>query len=354
MKFSLTVDSLREAGYATSMFQALQAAMTADPPPVAQFSQTRFGDVSHTVLTGGNFPSEVGISLSDLATKSGVEESTLLERLAEILGKRETTAAHTAEARDQEDDTSTDAAGTGAGTARTTERKKRGPKSAAEKAAIAAAKAAAEENALKPGAALQGVSAQSLAQALQAMPLVYEGDGMQVRTAPDTPAEDVTAMRERLQAQEAKIKAEEEAAAAAHVAKDAAAAAKAAAQAAKDAKDAKAATTVSPLLALVDTPAAATPPVTAKPAVDDDDILASLLRMKQPPVQQQVEPAGSRFAALSGQDLRKAFVEYINGEGGLLWARNVMEHYRLVAMEDLTDAQTREALKQPERFRSAA
>jgi hypothetical protein len=333
MKFSLTVDSPREAGYATSMFQALQAAMTADPPPVVQFSQTRFGDVSHTVLTGGEFPS------TGIASSSPFQVNV------------PTTATDTAEARDQEDDTSTDAAGTGAGTAPTTERKKRGPKSAAEKAAIAAAKAAAEENALKPGAALQGVSAQSLAQALQAMPLVYEGDGMQVRTAPDTPAEDVAAMRERLQAQEAKIKAEEEAAAAAHVAKDAAAAAKAAAQAAKDAK---AATTVSPLLALVDTPAAATPPVTAKPAVDDDDILASLLRMKQPPVQQQVEPAGSRFAALSGQDLRKAFVEYINGEVGLLWARNVMEHYRLVAMEDLTDAQTREALEQPERFRSAA
>ena len=33
MKFSLTVDSPREAGYATFMFQALQGAMTADPPP---------------------------------------------------------------------------------------------------------------------------------------------------------------------------------------------------------------------------------------------------------------------------------------------------------------------------------
>jgi hypothetical protein len=31
-----------------------------------------------------------------------------------------------------------------------------------------------------------------------------------------------------------------------------------------------------------------------------------------------------------------------------------MEHYKLLAMEDLTDAQTREALEQPERFRSAA
>ena len=31
-----------------------------------------------------------------------------------------------------------------------------------------------------------------------------------------------------------------------------------------------------------------------------------------------------------------------------------MDHYKLVAMEDLTDAQTREALEQPERFRSAA
>jgi hypothetical protein len=332
MKFSLTVDSPREASYATSMFQALQAAMTADPPPVAQFSRAQCGDVSHTVLTG--------LKLNEV---DKAEFRRIWEEAKESLPMP-------ADAAGEEDDTSNDAAGTDAGSTTTgaaATGKRRGRKSAETKAAEAAAKAAAEENALKPGAALKGVSAQCLEQALQGMPLVYEGDGMQVRTAPDTPAEDVAAMRERLQAQEAKIKAEEAAAAEAQAAKDAAAAAKAA-------KDAKAATTVSPLLALVDTPAAATTPVTAKPAVDDDDILTSLLRMKQPPVQQQVEPAVSRFAAMSGQDLRKAFVEYINGEGGLLWARSVMEHYKLLAMEDLTDAQTREALEQPERFRSAA
>src|ERR1700729_4270718 len=96
MKFSLTVDSPCEAGYATSMFQALQAAMTADPPPVAQFSQTRCGDVSHTVLTGGEFPS-TGIA------QSGPYDVKL------------PTAADTAEAGDQEDDTITAAAGTDAG-----------------------------------------------------------------------------------------------------------------------------------------------------------------------------------------------------------------------------------------------
>ena len=88
MKFSLTVDSPREAGYATSMFQALQAAMTADPPPVAQFSQTRFGDVSHTVLTGGDFPS------------TGITPSSPFQVNVP------TTGADTTEAGDQKDDTS--------------------------------------------------------------------------------------------------------------------------------------------------------------------------------------------------------------------------------------------------------
>src|SRR3984885_11384042 len=106
MKFSLTVDSPREAGYATSMFQALQQAMTADPPPVAQFSQTRFGDVSHPVLTG----------VSDINTQSA--------------------AADTSDT-DQEDETGTDA-GTDAGATTsatgTAPGKKRGRKSAEQKA----------------------------------------------------------------------------------------------------------------------------------------------------------------------------------------------------------------------------
>ncbi len=148
MKFSLTVDSPREADYATSMFAALQAAMTANPPPVVQFSQTSIGEVSHTALTG--YPS-TGIA------SSGPYDVKLQ------------TAADTAEAGEQEDDTGADA-GTDATTAATgtAPGKKRGRKSAEQKAAEALAKAAAEENALKPGAALQGVSAQSLAQALQA------------------------------------------------------------------------------------------------------------------------------------------------------------------------------------------
>jgi hypothetical protein len=279
--------------------------------------------VSHTTLTG--YPS-TGIA------PSGPYDVKLQ------------TAADTSEAGEQEDDTGTDA-GTDATTAATgtTPRKKRGRKSAEQKAAEALAKAAADETALKPGAALQGVSARSLAQALQGMPLVFEGDGMQVRTAPDTPPDEIAAMRERLQAQDAQIKSEEATAAAEQEAK-------AAAQAAKDAAAASkaAAVTVAPPATVVE------PPVTAKPAVDDD-ILASLFKKKEePPVQQVAPPAPSRFASMNAAELRAAFIEYINNEGGLLWARNVMEHFKLGTLEDLTPDNTRAVLENPERFRSAA
>ena len=306
MKFSLTVDSPREAGYATSMLQALQAAMTADPPPVSQFS----------FLTGS-------VASSALPT-----------------------VADTSEAGDQEDDTGTDAGTDAAGTTAatgTTPGKKRGRKSAEEKAREAAAKAALDENALKPGAALQGVSAQSLAQALQGLPLVFEGDGMQVRTAPDTPPDEIAAMRERLQAQDVQIKVEEAATAEAE-------AAKAAAQALKDAAAAaKAAQTVVP-------PAVVEPPVVAtKAPAADDDILASLFKKREePPVQQTAAPAASRFASMNAAELRQALIEYINGEGGLFWARAVMEHFKLGTLEDLTPENTGAVLENPERFRSAA
>jgi hypothetical protein len=300
MKFSLTVDSPREAGYATSMFQALKAAMTAEPPPAASFHQTCVDGVSHTALTGFQ---DVSVNVS---VPNGVTD---VDDQDEDAGSETGTDATTAGG----------AAPTG---------KKRGRKSAEQKAAEAAAKAALEENALKPGAALQGVSAQSLAQALEAMPLVHEAGGVQVRTAPDTPPDEIAAMRERLQAQDAKIKAEEEAAAAAQAAKDAA----------------KAATTVTVPAAVAEPP---------KPPADDD-LLASLFAKKAAPVQQAEPTAGSRFASMAGPELRKAFIEYINGEGGLFWARAVMEHYKLATLDDLTDVQTREALENPARFKSAA
>jgi hypothetical protein len=293
MKFSLTVDSPREAGYATSMFQALQAAMTADPPPVSQFS----------FLTGS-------VASSALPT-----------------------VADTSEAGDQEDDTGSDAGTDAAGTTTATGTalgKKRGRKSAEEKAREALAKAATEEHALKPGLALQGVGAQTLAKALDGMPLVFEGDGMQVRTAPDTPPDEIAAMRERLQAQDAKIKAEEEAATAAQALKEAAAAA-------------KAAQTVVP------------PAVATKAPTADDDILASLFKKKEEPsAQQTAAPAASRFASMNAAELRQALIEYINGEGGLFWARAVMDHFKLGTLEDLTPENTRAVLENPERFRSAA
>jgi hypothetical protein len=57
---------------------------------------------------------------------------------------------------------------------------------------------------------------------------------------------------------------------------------------------------------------------------------------------------------MSAAELRAAFTEYINGEGGLFWARAVMEHYKLGTLEDLTPDQTRDVLDHPERFRSVA
>jgi hypothetical protein len=235
MKFSLNADSPREAGYAVSMFQALQTAMIADPPPVAQFSQSRVGDVSHTVLTGYQDLPTCGLPVTGTAAAES----------------------------DQEDDTANDT-GNGAATAGTADKPKRGRKSAEQKAQEALARAPGEEHALKPGAALQGVNAQSLAAALDGMPLVHEEGGVQVRTALDTPPDEIAAMRERLKAQEEKIQAEEAAAAVAKAAKDAAAV--------------PAATT--PLAVVVELPKPPSPPA-------DDDLLASLFAKKATPVVEQ-------------------------------------------------------------------
>jgi hypothetical protein len=47
-------------------------------------------------------------------------------------------------------------------------------------------------------------------------------------------------------------------------------------------------------------------------------------------------------------------IDYINDEGGLFWARAVVDAYRLSSLGDLTDVQTREVLDNPEKFKSAA
>jgi hypothetical protein len=291
MKFSLTVDSPREAGYATFMFQALQGAMTADPPPYSP--PKACSGVSHTALLAG---------LQEGGTSDPDDDG-------------------------EETGTGADAGGgTPAG-------KKRGRKSQAQKDAEAAAAKAAAEHALKPGDALKGVNAQTLAAALQGMPLVHESEGTQVRVAPGTPLDEIEAMRARLQAQDAEIKAKEEAAKKAEDDKkkedDAALAAKAdqAAMAARIAKDAAMAATAAK--------AAETPPAAG------DDLLASLF------AKNKAETAEPGLADLSGPQLRNAFIKYINGEGGLFWARGVMAHYGLHSLDDLTDVQTREALQDP-------
>ena len=82
MKFSLTVDSPREAGYATSMFRALQSAMISEPPPAvrSKTETTAVGDISQSLRTdyvtgvsdigkepGGQFALNVEIPLLDVA-----------------------------------------------------------------------------------------------------------------------------------------------------------------------------------------------------------------------------------------------------------------------------------------------
>jgi hypothetical protein len=267
------------------MFRALQAAMLADPAPMIQSrAEThRVGDMSHTIVTGG-------------ASGATTEGSAALQAQIDAVSA------------------SADAATAGEALAAAAEAKKRGRKSNAEREAAAAAKAAEDaakaENALRPGDALKGVSAQSLAAALEGMPLVMEAGGTQLRAEPGTPPDEVAAIRARVEAQVALDKAAE--------AKKAAA-----------------------------TKGAATG------GMDDD--LASLFRKKETeePTPPQVTGA-SRFAALTGPALMKEFMAYINGDGGLFWARNVLKHFNLEMLDDLTEPQIRDALENPSQFAPSA
>jgi hypothetical protein len=307
MHISLNVDSPREAGYAVSMFQALRGAMLTDPPPAPDFSQThQIGGVSHAALTAA----------PPLATAEAVQPQRAFD----------STAA------DQDIDQETDDA-SGGDTAVAVPGKKRGRRTKAEIAAAAAAKAAAEEHALRPGAALQGVDAMTLAQALEQMPLVQEVDGVQVRTAPGTPPDEIAAMQARLQAQDDEIRKEREAQAAA----EAEAAAKADAERAAAAEAAK----------VVTLPAAA-----AKPASPIDDDLAALFRSNKPEAPQH--PAGSRFAVMDHGQLMSELIAYINGRGGLFWARSMMSKLGIEAMEDITAEQLRHVLENPDHYKPAA
>jgi hypothetical protein len=310
MKFSLTVDSPREAGYATSMFRALQSAMIAEPAPVVR-SKTEtvsVGDVSQSVHT--DFASAMN-TLSESAEHA--------PHAAEIAQEVATAVAAGADPA--------------TALAAATEKKKRGRKSQADKDAEAAAKKASEENALRPGDALKGVSAQSLAAALEGMPVVFSGDGVQLRVAPGTPQEEIDAMRANIEAQ---VVVKED-----HTV---------AAQTKLDELFPQATTTeVKPVAESNVTPITKV----AAPIAGMDDDLASLFRKKTPEPEPVVVPQGaSRFAAMTGPQLLKEFVAHLNGEGGMFWGRNVLKRYSLEALDDLTDAQMREVLENPAQFNS--
>lgn len=282
MKISLDVVDPREAGYAAAMFDALQDAMIEDPMPIRlQTTETSsIGDTSHSV------------------TSEQVSDTAALQP-------------------------------TGS---------KRGRKSEAEKALIAAEKAKAKdaaermalgtgEMALRPGDALKGVDAKTLAQALGEMPLVGEADGVQVRVMPGTPSDEIEQLKAAMAADTAKIA--QEVAAAELVAE--AAAKKVAATAAR------AATAVADTGASMDTDLAA---------------LFRKVEPAEPVVEKKAE--GSKFSALSGKDLMREFTGYINSHGGLFWARRVLGHFGLEVLDDLKDEQTRFALENPDQFKSPA
>lgn len=305
MKISLSVEHPREAGYATLMFKALQVAMLADPPPVHQTTHNRVGDVSHAVFTGG--------VTSDV------------DKVLHPFGSAEANAANAADEAGQPISPTKQTAVEILDAEKAAEAKKRGRKSNADKEAAAAAKAAGQENALRPGEALKGVNAQTLAAALEGLPLVHESGGVQVRVAPDTPLDEIAAIRGQMDAQ-AK-----------------AADAKAAAQTSA-ATEVKTATP----------PPAATAQTGGTIAGMDDD-LASLFRKKAEETPPASVTAGvSRFAGMTGPQLMKEFTGYINGDGGLFWARAVMAHYHIEALDDLTEVQIRDALENPGQFKSAA
>lgn len=287
MQISIGVEHPRDAGYATAMFRALHVAMVADPPPGI----------------GGRTVPSVFTEEFNTATQN-LDEA----RILHPIGSPEADAANAADEVAQAVAAGADPA---AALAAVTG-KKRGRKSQEQKDAEARAALAQQENALRPGDALRGVDAQTLAQALSNMPLVHASGGVEVRVAPGTPQADIDATKARLDAISAKADSE----------------------AAEEL--AKAAAKITP------------PPATATaPAIDDD--LASLFRRASPAAPAAVAGPG-RFAHLSGPALLKEFTAFINAEGGLFWARAVVSKFGHEVLDDMTDDQLRYALENHAEF----
>jgi hypothetical protein len=277
MKISLDVIHSREAGYAAAMFDALQDAMEDDPAP--------------EVVTKTETSSVDGLaqSVTTTTTEGGAQPS--------------------------------EAAAT---------RRRGGRKSQAQKDSEAALLAAKGESALRPGDALRGVSAQTLAKALDAMPLVFEDDGVQMRVAPGTSQEEIEATRARLQAQSEAINIENEIAAKKEADAKKAADAKKEADAAKDKADAAKAEEAAKQ---------------SSGRSDMDDDLAALFRKAAPAPTPAVGAA--QFAGMDRKALMDSFMSYLN-TAGLPWARGVMLRFNIDALDDLSEDHIREVLSNPE------
>lgn len=334
MKFSFTVDSAREASYVMSMFGALHAAMVDQPPPVilSRTETNSVGDCSQSVTTevtdkepmpephpfNGLTAAPAGIAdawgggggsravhLHSISTTSSlipIADDVSLIEAREMAERNEPLPEQFYIDQNAEVQLKSEPTG-----------KKRGRKSNAEKEAEAAAKKALEENALRPGDALKGVDAQSLAQALEGMPLVFEGGGVQMRVEPGTSEAEISEIRARLTAVD------------------------------KTPED-RAAQTQDKIEQLFNPPKVIETPAPVAHVMDDD--MEALFRKKLTPPQESTPPV-SKFAHLSGEPLMHEFKMHINAVG-IFWARRVMAHYGLEVLGDMTDEHVRFALDNPD------
>lgn len=318
MQITVSPGDAREASYVVAMFTALHRAMTENPPPLLSSTIAGYG----TGLAQSLEP-------DDADADTGTGDAT------------------------NGDAANGDAAQASGGSADTgTGGKKRGRKSNAEKAREEAeAKAQAEKLAAlqKPGAVLQGMTAQGLQAALQGLPLAHAEPGLEVRVAPGTPAEDIAALGQRLADPTglAATAATTQATAAATVLADVLGTAPAA-QASPAATQTATITALADVLAQAGTPAAG--PAAAGPAAGGDTDLAAMLR--KPKAAETAPAAGvSRFRGMSEDQLLNELAAYINNGGGLWYARTVLEKAGVDSLDDLTAEQMIDALENPNKFK---
>lgn len=271
MQLTIIATSPQEAGYAARMFDALSDAMLEDPPVKARELTTE--------------------EMSQAFADTGPDDTK-----AESVGPNDKPAG------------------------------KRGRKSNAEKEALAAAAA------IRPGDLLKGASAQTLQQALSGMPLVHSEAGLEVRVAPDTPVDEIAAMKARIDAESPMA--------------DAMVVKSVLASPAATAEDFLAGLTGSTGTVSTHTHSPAQP-AAANP-VDD---LAALFKKKDPAPAPQVAATGaSKYAAMTHAELMKTFMDEAAGNGGILWARRVIETWKVDSLDDMTKEAFLDALENPKKY----